>query len=159
MLVIDILRFMGMILLEKDIDYDVFVKGGVFFVVRVINNFFVVGVCQGVFFGVGFDVWVVEEYKEEYDRIFKSLGLKNGKVSGVVAKREMVKLKFLNIVLGKIWILLDIDRDGQLDEDEFVVVMYLIKIKLDDDDLLDEFFFYLILLSKRLLVFNGMDYD
>lgn len=150
---------MGMILLEKDIDYDVFVKGGVFFVVRVINNFFVVGVCQGVFFGVGFDVWVVEEYKEEYDRIFKSLGLKNGKVSGVVVKREMVKLKFLNIVLGKIWILLDIDRDGQLDEDEFVVVMYLIKIKLDDDDLLDEFFFYLILLSKRLLVFNGMDYD
>lgn len=61
--------------------------------------------------------------------------------------------------MGKIWILVDIDRDGKFDEDEFVLVMYLIKIKLEDDDLLEEFFIYFIFSLKRINLFNGMDYD
>ena len=86
---------------------------------------------------------------------FKSLGPKGGKISGAIAKREMVKSKLQNTVLGKIWTLSDIDRDGQLDEDEFALAMYLIKIKLDDDDLPDQLPTHLIPPSKRLS--NGID--
>lgn len=43
--------------------------------------------------GFEIDVWVVEGFKDEYDRLFKSFGFKNGKISGVVVKKEMVKLK------------------------------------------------------------------
>ena len=76
--------------------------------------------------------------------------------NGAVAKREMVKSKLQNTVLGKIWTLSDIDRDGQLDKDEFALAMYLIKVKLDDDDdLPDELPIHLIPPSKR--VKNGMD--
>lgn len=159
MLATDIPRLMGMIPLEKDTDHDASVKGGAFSVARATNNPFAAGACQGALLGAGSDVWVVEEHKEEYDKIFKSLGPKNGKVSGAVAKREMVKSKLPNTVLGKIWTLSDIDRDGQLDEDEFAVAMYLIKIKLDDDDLPDELSPHLIPPSKRSLASNGMDYD
>lgn len=159
MLASDIPRLMGMIPLEKETDYDASVKGGAFSVSHSTNNPFAAGACQGALLGAGSDVWIVEEYKEEYDRIFKSLGPKNGKLTGAVAKREMVKSKLPNTVLGKIWTLADIDRDGQLDQDEFAVAMYLIKIKLDDDDLPDELSSHLIPPSKRPAASNGMDYD
>ena len=159
MLANDIPRLMGMIPLEKDNAYgsEAAVKGGAFAVSHSTNNPFASGACQGAAFGAESDAWVVEEFKDEYDRLFKSLGPKGGKISGAVAKREMVKSKLQNTVLGKIWTLSDIDRDGQLDEDEFAVAMYLIKIKLDDDDLPDDLPRHLIPPSKR--VSNGMDED
>ena len=162
MLANDIPRLMGMIPLETETDYDASVKGGAFSVSHSTNNPFAAGACQGSLLGAGSEGWIVEEHKEEYDRVFKSLGPKNGKVSGAVAKREMVKSKLPNTVLGKIWTLSDIDRDGQLDEDEFAVAMYLMKIKLDDDDLPDELPPHLIPPSKRLSragASNGMDFD
>ena len=159
MLANDIPRLMGMIPLETETDRDASVKGGAFSVTHSTNNPFAAGACQGALLGAGSDGWIVEEYKEEYDKIFKSLGPKNGKVSGALAKREMVKSKLPNTVLGKIWTLADIDRDGQLDQDEFAVAMYLIKIKLDDDDLPDELSNHLIPPSKRRGASNGMDYD
>lgn len=159
MLANDIPRLMGMIPLEKETDHDASVKGGAFSISHSTNNPFAAGACQGALLGAGSDVWIVEEYKEEYDRIFKSLGPKDGKVNGAVAKREMVKSKLPNTVLGRIWTLSDIDRDGQLDQDEFALAMYLIKIKLDDDDLPDELSSHLIPPSKRPGASNGMDYD
>lgn len=159
MLASDIPRLMGMIPLETESDQDASVKGGAFSVSHSTNNPFAAGACRGALLGAGSDTWIVEEHKEEYDRVFKSLSPKNGKVSGAVAKREMVKSKLPNTVLGKIWTLSDIDRDGQLDEDEFAVAMYLIKIKLDDDDLPDELSPHLIPPSKRQGASNGMDYD
>lgn len=157
MLANDIPRLMGMIPLEKDSNFGdaAAVKGGAFAVSHSTNNPFASGACQGAAFGAESDAWVVEEYKEEYDRLFKSLNPRAGKITGAVAKREMVKSKLQNTVLGKIWTLSDIDRDGQLDQDEFAVAMYLIKIKLDDDDLPDELPTHLIPPSKR--VQNGMD--
>ena len=53
----------------------------------------------------------------------------------------------------------DIDRDGKLDEDEFALAMYLIKIKLEDDDLPEELSTHLTPPSKRINSSNGMDYD
>ena len=158
MLANDIPRLMGMIPLEADSSYgqQAAVKGGAFTVSHSTNNPFASGACQGLALGSEIDAWVVEGFKDEYDRLFKSLGPKNGKISGAVAKKEMVKSKLQNTVLGKIWTLSDIDRDGQLDEEEFALAMYLIKVKLDeDDDLPDELPTHLIPPSKR--VTNGID--
>ena len=43
----------------------------------------------------------------------------------------MIKSKLPNNVLGKIWKLSDVDKDGMLDADEFALAMHLINIKLD----------------------------
>lgn len=158
MLANNIPRLMGMIPAEADSNYgdQASVKGGAFAFSHSTNNPFASGACQGLALGAETDNWVVEEFKEEYDILFQSLGPKGGKINGAVAKREMVKSKLQNTVLGKIWTLSDIDRDGQLDKDEFALAMYLIKVKLDDDDdLPDELPIHLIPPSKR--VKNGMD--
>ena len=45
----------------------------------------------------------------------------------------MIKSKLPNNVLGKIWKLSDVDKDGMLDADEFALAMHLINIKLDGE--------------------------
>ena len=46
---------------------------------------------------------------------------------------EMIKSKLPNNVLGKIWKLADVDKDGMLDSDEFALAMHLINVKLDGE--------------------------
>lgn len=159
MLANEIPRLMAMIPLENESESDHSVQGGAFTVSHASNNPFASGACQGAAFGAGSDDWVVQEFKHEFDKIFKSLNPQGGKISGAVAKKEMTKSKLQNNVLGKIWTLADIDRDGKLDEDEFALAMYLIKIKLEDDDLPEELSNHLIPPSKRLQSSIGMDYD
>lgn len=65
------------------------------------------------------------------------------------AKSEMVKSKLPNSVLGKIWKLSDIGKDGLLDADEFALAMHLINVKLDGHDLPSELPDHLIPPSKR----------
>lgn len=65
------------------------------------------------------------------------------------AKGEMVKSKLPNSVLGKIWKLSDIDKDGLLDADEFALAMHLINVKLDGHDLPPELPDHLLPPSKR----------
>lgn len=43
----------------------------------------------------------------------------------------MLKSKLPNSVLAKIWMLADVDDDGQLDADEFALANYLINLKLE----------------------------
>lgn len=43
----------------------------------------------------------------------------------------MVKSKLPNTVLGKIWKLADVDKDGLLDDEEFALANHLIKVKLE----------------------------
>lgn len=50
---------------------------------------------------------------------------------GRAAKEHMVKSKLPNAVLGKIWKLSDVDKDGMLDSDEFALANYLINLKLE----------------------------
>ena len=45
----------------------------------------------------------------------------------------MIKSKLPNNVLGKVWKLSDVDKDGLLDSDEFALAMHLINIKLDGE--------------------------
>ncbi|CAL1296535.1 unnamed protein product [Larinioides sclopetarius] len=93
--------------------------------------------------------WVVEKDRFKFDAIFNRLNPVDGKITGAAAKSEMVKSKLPNTVLGKIWKLSDIDKDGQLDLDEFALAMHLINVKLEGHDLPSELPEHLIPPSKK----------
>ncbi|KAB0383618.1 hypothetical protein FD755_005535 [Muntiacus reevesi] len=62
--------------------------------------------------------WVVTKDKSKYDEIFYNLAPADGKLSGTKAKTWMVGTKLPNSVLGRIWKLSDVDRDGMLDDED-----------------------------------------
>lgn len=70
-------------------------------------------------------------------------------VCPTAAKTEMVKSKLPNSVLGKIWKLSDIDKDGFLDDEEFALAMHLIRVKIDGHDLPADLPPHLVPPSKR----------
>ena len=81
--------------------------------------------------------------------MFDALGPIDGKLSGSAVKKEMVKSKLPNNVLGKIWKLSDVDMDGFLDAEEFALAMHLVKIKSNGHDLPSELPKHLVPPSKR----------
>ncbi|VDK48491.1 unnamed protein product [Anisakis simplex] len=105
--------------------------------------------------GEGFDKganeaeWVVTRERYKSDEIFDSLDPIDGKITGRAAKEHMIKSKLPNSVLGKIWKLSDIDKDGMLDSDEFALANYLINLKLENHELPAELPKHLIPPSKR----------
>ena len=82
--------------------------------------------------------------------IFNRLNPVDGKISGAAARKEMVNSKLPNKVLGKVWKLSDVDKDGMLDEEEFALAMHLIGIKQDGHDLPTELPNHLVPPSKRM---------
>uniref|UniRef100_A0AAX7UVQ6 Epidermal growth factor receptor pathway substrate 15 n=1 Tax=Astatotilapia calliptera TaxID=8154 RepID=A0AAX7UVQ6_ASTCA len=71
--------------------------------------------------------WVVKpEEKMKFDSIFDSLGPVGGMLSGEKVKPVLLNSKLPVDILGRVWELSDIDRDGMLDRDEFSVAMYLV---------------------------------
>uniref|UniRef100_A0A3B3S1A6 Epidermal growth factor receptor pathway substrate 15 n=1 Tax=Paramormyrops kingsleyae TaxID=1676925 RepID=A0A3B3S1A6_9TELE len=78
--------------------------------------------------GVSVDCpWVVKaEEKVKFDTIFDSLAPVNGMLSGDKVKPVLLNSKLPVDILGRVWDLSDIDRDGMLDRDEFAVAMYLV---------------------------------
>ena len=68
---------------------------------------------------------------------------------GAASKAFMVKSKLPNSVLGKIWRLADLDKDGMLDADEFALANYLINLKLEGHEMPSEVPSHLIPPSKR----------
>ena len=97
---------------------------------------------------------MVSKERRKWDEIFVSLSPSKGKITGSVAKKEMIKSRLPNPVLAKVWRLSDVDQDGMLDSDEFALAMHLINIKLDGFDLPDELPGHLIPPSKK-RVLNG----
>lgn len=93
--------------------------------------------------------WVVEKDREQYVQIFNSLNPVDGKVNGANAKQEMVKSKLPSTVLGKIWKLADVDRDGFLDAEEFALAMHLMNVKISGHDIPPTLPSHLIPPSKR----------
>lgn len=79
--------------------------------------------------------WIVGKERFKTDDIFNRLNPIDGKITGAAAKSELVKSKLPNSVLGKIWKLSDVDKDGMLDADEFALSMHLITVKLEGHDL------------------------
>ncbi|TNN74376.1 Epidermal growth factor receptor substrate 15 [Liparis tanakae] len=78
--------------------------------------------------GVAVDMlWVVKpEEKLKFDAIFESLGPTGGILTGDKVKPVLLNSKLPVDILGRVWELSDIDRDGMLDRDEFSVAMYLV---------------------------------
>ncbi|XP_063057205.1 epidermal growth factor receptor substrate 15-like 1 isoform X3 [Engraulis encrasicolus] len=71
--------------------------------------------------------WIVRpEEKGKFDGIFESLAPVNGLLSGDKVKPVLMNSKLPLDVLGKVWDLSDIDKDGHLDRDEFAVAMHLV---------------------------------
>jgi len=104
---------------------------------------------EGINAGVGEQEWVVDKERYKYDEKFDALNPVDGKVTGAAAKAEMIKSKLPNNVLGKVWKLSDVDKDGMLDSDEFALAMHLISIKMDGHDLPPELPTHLVPPSKR----------
>uniref|UniRef100_A0A672QHM1 Epidermal growth factor receptor pathway substrate 15 like 1 n=1 Tax=Sinocyclocheilus grahami TaxID=75366 RepID=A0A672QHM1_SINGR len=72
-------------------------------------------------------LWAVRpEEKSKFDGIFESLAPVNGLLSGEKVKPVLINSKLPVDVLGKVWDLSDIDKDGHLDKDEFAVAMHLV---------------------------------
>lgn len=70
------------------------------------------------------DPWVVAaDDRSKFERIFETLGPKQGVLSGRKARQVLLKSKLPQDVLGRIWEVSDIDQDGNLDKHEFVVAM------------------------------------
>ncbi|XP_041703978.1 EH domain-containing protein 4 isoform X2 [Coregonus clupeaformis] len=93
------------------------------------------GYGEGISAGSDCEDWIVSRDKHKYDEIFYSMNPINGKISGVNAKKEMMNSRLPNTVLGKIWKLVDCDKDGMLDDEEFALAQHLIKVKLEGYEL------------------------
>uniref|UniRef100_A0A8C2WBQ8 Epidermal growth factor receptor pathway substrate 15 like 1 n=1 Tax=Cyclopterus lumpus TaxID=8103 RepID=A0A8C2WBQ8_CYCLU len=69
---------------------------------------------------------IFQEEKSKFDGIFESLAPVNGLLSGEKVKPVLINSKLPLDILGKVWDLSDIDKDGHLDRDEFAVAMHLV---------------------------------
>jgi len=69
---------------------------------------------------------IQQQEKIKYDAIFQTLNPKNGKVPGDQVKPILIKSNQPIEVLGKVWELADIDKDGCLDREEFHIVRFFI---------------------------------
>ncbi|KAB0365973.1 hypothetical protein FD754_010129, partial [Muntiacus muntjak] len=147
MLANDIARLMVMVRQEESLMPAQVVKGGAFD--GTMNGPFGHGYGEGAGEGIDDVEWVVGKDKPTYDEIFYTLSPVNGKITGANAKKEMVKSKLPNTVLGKIWKLADVDRDGLLDDEEFALANHLIKVKLEGHELPADLPPHLVPPSKR----------
>uniref|UniRef100_A0A8C5WLC1 EH domain-containing protein 1 n=1 Tax=Leptobrachium leishanense TaxID=445787 RepID=A0A8C5WLC1_9ANUR len=143
----DIARLMVLVREEESQMTNQVVKGGAFEGTR--NGPFGHGYGEGAGEGIDDVEWVVAKDKPTYDEIFYTLSPVNGKITGASAKKEMVKSKLPNTVLGKIWKLADVDHDGLLDDEEFALANHLIKVKLEGHELPAELPSHLVPPSKR----------
>lgn len=107
------------------------------------------GYGEGISAGADNEDWIVSRDKHRYDEIFYTLMPINGKLTGINAKKEMMNSRLPSTVLGKIWKLADCDKDGMLDDEEFALAQYLIKIKLEGFELPTELPNHLVPPSHR----------
>ncbi|XP_043576702.1 epidermal growth factor receptor substrate 15-like 1 isoform X2 [Chiloscyllium plagiosum] len=71
--------------------------------------------------------WAVRpEERAKFDGIFESLTPVNGLLSGDKVKPVLINSNLPLDVLGRVWDLSDVDKDGHLDRDEFAVAMHLV---------------------------------
>ncbi|XP_068243119.1 epidermal growth factor receptor substrate 15-like 1 isoform X3 [Palaemon carinicauda] len=72
-------------------------------------------------------VWTITPAdRQRYDQIFNSLGPEANKLHGNKVKGVMLNSKLPMEILGKIWDLADMDKDGSLDRVEFSIAMHLV---------------------------------
>ncbi|XP_026463270.1 EH domain-containing protein 3-like [Ctenocephalides felis] len=147
----DISKLMDMIPHEESTSkIEPLIKGGAFVGVEDTISPFGYKRGEGIDAGAGEPEWIVKKEKHNYDAKFETLNPIDGKITGAAAKTEMLKSKLPHSVLGKIWKLSDVDKDGALDSDEFALAMHLIQVKIDGHELPNELPSHLIPPSKRI---------
>lgn len=78
-------------------------------------------------------VWCLEEFIPEYKPIYDQKQ-NNGFITGSTAKEILTSSGIDIPSLRKIWDLSDIDKDGQLDFEEFIIAMFLTsRVKAGDE--------------------------
>nr|XP_046264789.1 epidermal growth factor receptor substrate 15-like 1 isoform X2 [Scatophagus argus] len=78
--------------------------------------------------------WAIRpDEKGKFEGIFSSLSPVNGLLSGDKVKPILINSKLPLDILGKIWDLSDVDKDGHLDKDEFTVAMHLVYRAMDKE--------------------------
>jgi len=78
---------------------------------------------------LGKSQWIVSQTKkQEYDQKFYSLSLTDGKASGGQVKQIMLQSQLSNQILGRVWQLSDIDKDGSMTDQEFALCCYLLEL-------------------------------
>ncbi|XP_038143634.1 epidermal growth factor receptor substrate 15-like 1 isoform X4 [Cyprinodon tularosa] len=71
--------------------------------------------------------WAIRpDEKGKFEAIFESLSPIKGLLSGDKVRPVLINSKLPLDVLGKIWELSDVDKDGHLDKEEFTVAMHLV---------------------------------
>ncbi|XP_070774464.1 epidermal growth factor receptor substrate 15-like 1 [Enoplosus armatus] len=71
--------------------------------------------------------WAIRpDEKGKFEGIFESLSPVNGLLPGDKVRPILINSKLPLDVLGKIWDLSDVDKDGYLDKEEFTVAMHLV---------------------------------
>uniref|UniRef100_A0A1A7XRN4 Epidermal growth factor receptor pathway substrate 15-like 1 n=1 Tax=Iconisemion striatum TaxID=60296 RepID=A0A1A7XRN4_9TELE len=71
--------------------------------------------------------WAIRpDEKGKFEGIFESLSPVNGLLPGDKVRPVLINSKLPLDVLGKIWDLSDVDKDGHLDKEEFTVAMHLV---------------------------------
>ncbi|OON20722.1 EF hand [Opisthorchis viverrini] len=73
----------------------------------------------------------------KYEGLFDQLNPVDGRLDGAKCKAAMLKSQLSTETLGRIWDMSDIDNDGNLDKEEFVLAMHLIDRCVDGDMLPD----------------------
>ncbi|XP_037537761.1 epidermal growth factor receptor substrate 15-like 1 [Nematolebias whitei] len=72
-------------------------------------------------------LWAIRpDEKGKFEGIFESLSPVKGLLSGDKVRPVLINSKLPLDVLGKIWDLSDVDKDGHLDKEEFTVAMHLV---------------------------------
>lgn len=147
MLTKDIANLMAMIPQEQ---MDPIVKGGAFEDIEDnTNSPFGYHKREGIDAGFREVDWICNRDRERTEPLFKALNPVDGKISGATAKLELIKSRLPNSVLSKIWKLSDVDVDGFLDLEEFILAMHLVNVKLGGNDLPSALPEHLIPPSKR----------
>ncbi len=70
---------------------------------------------------------ITVEERTKHDASFMQLGPVNGFITGEKAREFFLKSQLPTNILGQIWALADLDKDGKLDKKEFSIACSLIK--------------------------------
>ncbi|XP_065648095.1 intersectin-2 isoform X6 [Hydra vulgaris] len=77
------------------------------------------------------DVWMIQaDQKIRHEKTFQSLNPVSNKISGEQAKKFFMRSNLPTPVLGQIWSLSDLDHDGRMTLQEFIIAMHIIENKL-----------------------------
>jgi EH domain-containing protein 1 len=94
--------------------------------------------------------WSIPSYfQEEKTSEFYNMHLASGKLSGAGARDVFTKLGLQKSDLRAIWTLADMDKDGFLDCDEYILATYLIDLRKKENKMYDTLPFDLTPPSKR----------